>query len=335
MLTVACRTFTTFKPEQFRLNFNNAQRPVRVTVSAKRKEVENRKDERMKKIVGATNSRRGSALPKPEDSNGAVVTEALDALPQVGKSKTKKAEPQQLVKLQLGKIIVPVISQTGLIVHEFSEKSKREMLHNMQKKPKTGREIRDPLADFKGSLYKFPEGGPLSGQYGFPARGFKACFVNAANDVELQKTQIKRQLRVHGTGEGAMNVDALILIESDPLPKELWTKWDHEYAKELAAYHAIGISMREDVVRLANGSADLRYRAIYPNWRAKIPVIYNSRMLSRDQLLALIDAAGFGVGIGEWRPGAPQSQSGQFGCFVVDTSKLIEVTVNLDNLDIK
>jgi len=290
----------------------------------------------MKKETGVVSSRRGSVLPKIEASNGAdLVSVALDIVsPKVGKSKTKAVAPQQLVKLQLGKIQVPIISQTGLIVHEFSAKSKKEMLANMQKVPKTGREARDPLADFKGSLYKFPEGGPHDGQFGFPARGFKACFVNAANDVELQKTQIKRQLRVHGTGEGAMNVDALILIESDPLPKALWTEWDHKYAKELEVYHKMGISMREDVVRLANGNADLRYRAIYPNWRTKIPVVYNSRMLSRDQLLALIDAAGFGVGIGEWRPGAPQSQSGQFGCFVVDTSKPIEGLENLDNLEV-
>jgi len=298
--------------------------------------VENRKEKQMKKIIGVASSRRGNELPKPADSDGAViVSAALDAVSgKVGKSKVKKTEPQQLVKLQLGKIHVHIISQTGLIVHEFSAKSKKEMLDNMMKVPKKGREARDPLADFKGSLYKFPEGGPLEGKFGFPARGFKACFVNAANDVELQKTQIKRQLRVHGTGEGAMNVDALILIEADELPKALWTEWDHKYAKELAAYHKMGISMREDVVRLANGNADLRYRAIYPNWRAKVPVVYNSRMLSRDQLLALIDAAGFGVGIGEWRPGAPQSQSGQFGCFVVDTSKPIEGMENLDNLEV-
>lgn len=281
----------------------------------------------MKKTTGVTSSRRGSVLPKPDDSNGAVIA--------VGKTTTKKgSEPNQLVKLELGKILVPVTSQTGLIVHEFSEKSKKEMLGIQQKVAKKGREARDPLADFKGSLYKFPEGGPFNGKYGFPARGFKACFVNAANDVELQKTQIKRQLRVHGTGEGSMNVDALILIEAEPLPEALWTPWDHKFASELKEYHAAGISMREDVVRLANGSADLRYRAIYPNWYAKIPVVYNSRMISREQLLALIDAAGFGVGIGEWRPGAPQSQSGQFGCFVVDTSKPIEGMENLDNLEV-
>jgi hypothetical protein len=238
-----------------------------------------------------------------------------------------------LVKLQLGKALVPILSQTGLIVHEFSAKSKKEMLATQMKEAKKGREAKDPLADFKGSLYKFPAHGPLAGKFGFPARGFKACFVNAANDVELEKTKIKRQLRVHGTGEASMNVDGLILIEADPLPKSLWTEWDHKYAKELEEYHAAGISMREDVVRLANGSADLRYRAIYPNWRAKVPVVYNSRMLSREQLLALIDAAGFGVGIGEWRPGAPQSQSGQFGCFVVNTNEPIEGIDNISSME--
>ena len=284
----------------------------------------------MKVSSGVLRTRRGTVSAQVTDNGGegAVVTLAK----KVGKA-AKQAAVNVLVKLQLGKVLVPVISQTGLIVHEFSAKSKKEMLATQMKEAKKGREAKNPLEDFKGSLYKFPADGPLAGKFGFPARGFKACFVNAANDVELEKTKIKRQLRVHGTGEASMNVDGLILIEADPLPKALWTEWDHKYAKELEEYHKAGISMREDVVRLANGSADLRYRAIYPNWRAKVPVVYNSRMLSQEQLLALIDAAGFGVGIGEWRPGAPQSQSGQFGCFVVNTDEKIEGVDNLDSLE--
>ena len=85
----------------------------------------------------------------------------------------------------------------------------------------------------------------------------------------------------------------------------------------------MGISMRRDIVRLENGVADIRFRAFYPKWKAKVHVQYNKRAISQEQLLALIDAAGFGVGIGEWRPGAPKSESGQFGCFCVKTDATI------------
>ena len=231
-----------------------------------------------------------------------------------------KVKAVPLVQLERAPLLVTVVSETGLIVHEFSEKSKKQMLDKQMGKATKGREKKVPLDDFKSSLYKFPG----KEEYGFPARGFKACFVRAANDVDLVKTEMKRAIRVLGTGDEAMNVDGLIKIEAPPLPRALYSKWDIEYEKELEPYHKVGISMREDVVRLETGVADIRFRAFYPFWTAKVQVHYNRRAVSEEQLLALIDAAGFGVGIGEWRPGAPKSESGQFGCFHVKLGENVQ-----------
>jgi len=74
--------------------------------------------------------------------------------------------------------------------------------------------------------------------------------------------------------------------------------------------------MREDMVRLETGVADIRYRAGFPEWTANLTITYNASIISREQLLNLIEAAGYG-GVGEWRPSAPKCASGSFGCFRV------------------
>jgi hypothetical protein len=233
-------------------------------------------------------------------------------------SKGKKAAVKkvEVIRLDRAKIRLHLVGETGLIVHDFDEKSIKQMLDKQMGKASRGREKKDPLAAFKGSLYKLPKGG-----YGFPARGFKACFVKASNDVELVKTEMKRALRVLGTGEEAMSVEGLIRIQADPLPKALWGEYDKEYQKDLKVEHAHGISMRRDMVRLETGVADIRFRGFFPRWSCDVDILFNRRMISEEQLTALVDAAGFGVGIGEWRPGAPKSESGQFGCFTVGITK--------------
>jgi hypothetical protein len=83
--------------------------------------------------------------------------------------------------------------------------------------------------------------------------------------------------------------------------------------------------MREDMVRLDKGVADLRYRAEFPTWSVTLSITYASNILKTEDILSLVNAAGMG-GVGEWRPSAPKVASGTYGTFQVDTSKKIEVT---------
>jgi hypothetical protein len=79
--------------------------------------------------------------------------------------------------------------------------------------------------------------------------------------------------------------------------------------------------MREDMVRLETGVADIRYRPGFPEWSAVLPITFNASLLSVKSLIHLVDGAGQG-GVGEWRPSAPKSASGSYGTFRVDTDKL-------------
>jgi hypothetical protein len=78
--------------------------------------------------------------------------------------------------------------------------------------------------------------------------------------------------------------------------------------------------MREDMVRVGMGTADLRYRGEFPRWWATILVRYNMAVLSEAQILNLLNTGGFAVGIGEWRP----ERDGMSGMFHVATEKELD-----------
>ena len=64
---------------------------------------------------------------------------------------------------------------------------------------------------------------------------------------------------------------------------------------------AVGI-MREDAVTIGINTRGLAYRPEYRDWQLRIVIEFNPRLVSEEQLLALIDQAGWGVGICEGRP---------------------------------
>ena len=95
----------------------------------------------------------------------------------------------------------------------------------------------------------------------------------------------------------------LAIIESDTLPE-----------------------MREDMVKVGMGTADLRYRPMFVNWGMTLKVRYNKNgAFSLDQILNVINLGGQTNGIGEWR----NERDGQFGMFAIDRVDEIEVQYGL------
>ena len=63
------------------------------------------------------------------------------------------------------------------------------------------------------------------------------------------------------------------------------------------------------------GSADLRYRAEYQNWSMEMILEYNaSGEMTLEQIVNVINAGGYSVGIGEWRP----EKDGDFGRYHIE-----------------
>jgi len=193
--------------------------------------------------------------------------------------KAKKEEVIAIPKIEIDVVKFKVKGITPLIVSQFSEKAKQIMLDNQTKKAIAGKEAKDPQKQYEGSLYRFSDGK----RTGFPAVGFKAAMVRAGKQLGMAMTDLRGRFHVMAEEKD------LVEIYGEP-------------------------HIREDMVRLSNGVADIRFRGEYsPGWTAEISIQYFKNSISKEQLAQLVVLAGFSCGIGEWRP--EKSNSGIYGLF--------------------
>jgi hypothetical protein len=202
---------------------------------------------------------------------------------------TPTNEPVGIPRLRMTRAFVPIRGTAPLIVHQWSEKAKRQMLDAQQGR-KAPKERRDPDADYQSSLYRTESG------YGFPVLGFKAATVSAARFFDKSVTMTALRQTVFLQGVPSQNKSVLLTpIEGSP-------------------------RMREDMVRLAGNTASLCYRGEFIDWSATLDITFVTWDL--DSILSLVDAAGMGVGVGEWRP----EKSGAYGTWTLDETRNVEVT---------
>jgi hypothetical protein len=200
-----------------------------------------------------------------------------------------------LPQLKIGTMDVLLVGDTPLVVHAWSVKAKRSMLAKQTKAAKGGREAKNPQDDFEQSLYRLPDGG-----YGFPSVAFKSAAVTAITSISgVTKIAARQAFQILGENveveaalDGVRVRQDLVRVQGDP-------------------------RLREDMVRVGMGSADLRYRGEFFPWRASILVRFNEAALSPEQIVNLLNVSGFAVGVGEWRP----ERDGQMGMFHVATEK--------------
>lgn len=220
---------------------------------------------------------------------------------------TKNAEGITIARPNIQTTTIRIVGDTPLIMHAWSEKAKRMMLEAQQGKSKGKKKPRkSPIDDFIQSIY-WIRGKPgyvddatddeidyaysralLNGaQFGFPATAIKQAATVSPYRLGIVKNQTS--LRASFFIESKHN--GLIEIHSDP-PE-----------------------MREDMVRVGMGTADIRYRAQFNNWYADLTIQYNaSSDISLETIINAINLGGFSCGIGEWRP----EKDGTFGRFHVE-----------------
>jgi hypothetical protein len=127
------------------------------------------------------------------------------------------------------------------------------------------------------------------GKYAIPITALKSSWVGAAHkDIGIEKTLVKKGLFIRPyDGSGCLPMDCRT--------PECW----------------------EAYVRVGMGSTDLRYRPRYTEWKLRFLVDYDADLLQPSDIVNLINRAGFGVGIGEWRP----ERGGEYGRYEVLTGE--------------
>ena len=214
----------------------------------------------------------------------------------------KKEEAVVAIKpLDIKMVPIRIVGDTPLIVHAWSEKAKKMMLDAQTKATKTkAKEARNPIDEFINSMYwltpvpestedAFVKAVKKGAKWGFPVGAIK----QAANSAAYRLGWVKNQMELRGA-------------------YFLKTEFG-----DMAQISGSAPEMREDMVRIGMGSADLRYRAEYKNWEMNMILQYNaSGNLTIEQIINCINAGGYAVGIGEWRP----ERDGDFGRFHIELS---------------
>lgn len=202
--------------------------------------------------------------------------------------------------LEIKKVKIKIIGDSPLIVHQFDEKSKRQILDKQTRETKTkARAVRNPYDEFIKSLYwltDIPESTPDAFEKAInngAKWGFKACSIKqAANSAAYRLGWVKNQMGLRGS----------YFIKAD-------------YGDMFEIKGSIP-EMREDTIRINGSNADLRYRAEFKNWYAEMILEYNaSGVWTLEQILNCINAGGYCCGLGEWRP----EKDGDFGRFHIET----------------
>ena len=171
-----------------------------------------------------------------------------------------------------------------LIQHQWSEKAKAMMRSKHAGKKTKDREVRDPQREGEEAAYRTQDG-----KYGIPMAALKLAILSASHkDIGFEKTLVRKAVFI-------LCKDANLVLEME--------------CEEP--------TIKEDPVRVGQGSADLRYRPYFaPGWTLEVTFEIDAELVSTSDLVNLLDRAGFGVGIGEWRP----EKNGDNGRFQVDSS---------------
>jgi hypothetical protein len=177
-------------------------------------------------------------------------------------------------------IQVTITGTSSLVQHQWDDKAVEMMRQKQQGVRTKNRDARNPEAEFEAATYRTTDG-----EYGIPVTAIKASIIGAAHkDIGIEKTLVRKSLFIRCPDANG------VLPMSCSAP-----------------------TMREDLVRVGAGSADLRYRPEFKEWELTFVAEVDADLLKPTDLFNLVDRAGFGVGICEHRP----EKGGSWGRFKV------------------
>lgn len=209
--------------------------------------------------------------------------------------KKEKELVVELKPLKIKEVEITIKGNTPLVVNNFNEKSRRQILDAQMKKPKE-KEIRNPIEDAIRALYwltpmptefteeAFDKALKDGARFGFPAKGIKASMASGAYRNGMTKDKVS----VYGT---FLIPDEFVEIKYESL------------------------EIREDYVRIAHGGTDVRFRPQFNNWSMTFKIEYNENAYSLEQLINFVNLGGFSCGLGEMRI----EKGGNFGSYSVVT----------------
>lgn len=181
----------------------------------------------------------------------------------------------------VARVGVRIVGISSLIQNNFSQKAMEQMLskHVGRTVVKEKKNPRQVIEDAKIVN--------LRGEICIPPTGIKKAMLTASSLLKLPTGARKGQLRQS------------IFVDGQSIPIKFES-----------------MQPRLDMVRTSgmNRTPDVRFRPQFDNWSATFVLSYSVDIISLDLVLNLLERAGDGVGIGEWRP----EKDGTNGRFKID-----------------
>lgn len=228
-----------------------------------------------------------------------------------------KNETIEIRNCEMVTTVISIVGKSPLIVHKWSEKARRELLKESTSILKK-KVARNPWAEAAATMwYMNPDESPFPRcqtdaefeawmkkysdyteedfyndlkdvRFGFPASAIKKAALNAMFREKYAKNKVSLQGLFFVEGEGE---DQLVEIQHG------------------------SIKVREDNVKVGMGTADIRYRAQFIDWKMDLTITYDKNgEYTIGQIANMINLGGIKNGIGEWRI----EKGGQYGSFRVE-----------------
>jgi len=183
----------------------------------------------------------------------------------------------QLQELKKEKIIIHIVGSTPLLM----EKMDMDVVerYNLKK----GKKLSTKDDKIEEEKYEAKKHFTDDGKIGFPSTGFLKGMVEVAPYIDgLDKKKVRGSVRILG--------DIIPIVYKKELTDVKWGKTS-------------GISKAPRKI----------VRPKFVDWSCKLEIVYNSTNISAEQIINLVNWAGFQMGVGGFRP----EHSGTFGQYEV------------------
>jgi hypothetical protein len=203
-------------------------------------------------------------------------------------AKPKKAENGgeiYIAEVNEGSVEAFIVGRTPLIINRLAEKARQELLMPKGRKTaadKAGSLKHNPVQEFRSSAYTIKDDDAPT-YLAIPSSAPKRALASAALDIPgAKKAQVGRLTYVTGELLGVYGIPKLFMA----------------------------ITRSADM----NKTPDVRTRCIVPEWAIRLKINFVTPILKAEAVLALLNAAGLYIGVGDWRP---EKGSGNYGQFTI------------------
>ncbi len=200
------------------------------------------------------------------------------------KKQTKEKKIEIVLQpINVGRVKVPIRGKTPLLMDRFPEESKRQILAKQVGLGKGNKKMtRDTKQETQEAIHI-----TKSGKIGYPAFGFKKGMMECTSfvgDVAFSKKLVSGAVKI-------MNVeDGLIPIK---------------FGKQTVLEHSI--------------KAQTKFTPQFHDWSCELDIQYDQNNISVQDIITLLNYAGFYNGVGAWRPKGGGGGSGEYGMYEVVT----------------